>query len=75
MANKWTEEKFKKLMGERFGGTYKVLSKFIGYRSKVLLEHTNCGNIFEVTPASFLYSPISGHMKCPKCRNNKVNDD
>ncbi len=72
MVRKWTEEDFKNILFERYGETYKLISKFKNYRTKVKIRHKLCGYEFEVTPASFLYSPINGNTKCPKCRRDNT---
>ncbi|UYO61806.1 hypothetical protein LNN31_13575 [Acetobacterium wieringae] len=45
------------------GDEYTFLEKYKGARSKIKIQHNECGHVYEVTPSAF----ISKGRRCPKC--------
>lgn len=70
--NKWkrTTEDFKKEIQNICGDEYKLLSEYKGTNEKVLLEHTKCGNVYEVLPREFKKG-----KRCPKCMRPNYNQN
>ena len=64
MSQKLTTEIFVNRMKQKYGNDYKVLSKYIDAKTKILIEH-KCGHQFKIRPDYML----SGNCKCPKCNN------
>ena len=59
------EEQIKALVGDE----YTLVGEYKNVRTKVKLRHNTCGNVFEMTPASF----INGH-RCV-CRGHILEED
>jgi hypothetical protein len=64
---KKTPEEFKQEVFDLVGNEYTVLSDYKGANIKVKMKHNTCGNIYEVTPNSFLYG-----RRCSNCKNKKT---
>ena len=65
---KKTTEQFSQEVHQRVGDEYEVRSEYISAKDYVEIMHHNCGNIYEVTPDSFL----NKNTRCPKCAKNKT---
>jgi hypothetical protein len=65
MAKKTTEE-FKLEISKLTDNKYELLSEYIDNKTKVIVHHTECGNVYEVKPGNF----ISG-KRCPICNESK----
>lgn len=69
MPKKKTQEEFEKDVFNKLGSEYKVLDEYKGAHSKIILYHSKCGTLFELSPYQF----IKGHQKkyCPICYYKK----
>lgn len=47
---------------------YRIVGRYKGYREFIELEHLDCNNVFEVTPANF----INRGTRCPKCARKNL---
>lgn len=68
--NKFTTDKFKLRVYDLVGDEYTVLGEYVNAKTKILIQHNACGNIYEVRPDNFL----SGN-RCPKCKRPNYNRD
>lgn len=57
-----TTESFAKEITEKYLGEFELVGEYINARTKTLIKHTKCGEIFPKTPADLL----SGYL-CPVC--------
>lgn len=64
--NRKTHEQFVREVEELVGDEYIVKSPYVLSKERIVMEHKNCGEEWQVTPAAFL----SGH-RCPTCAGNK----
>lgn len=53
-TRKKTTQEFEKEINELTNNGYSVLSEYVNNRHDIKLKHLRCGNIFDVTPYSFL---------------------
>ena len=58
-----TNQEFKQEIKNLVNDEYTVLSKYVNRHTKVQMRHNKCGNVWYVTPSSFLEG-----SRCPKCR-------
>ncbi|TDX48334.1 DUF2726 domain-containing protein [Orenia marismortui] len=61
-----SNNQFKIEVRELVGDEYTVLGKYINYGTKIKIRHNNCGNVYDVTPRSFVYHG----NRCPYCKNS-----
>ena len=62
MVRKKTDTEFKHEVADLVGNEYVFLDTYINARTKLRVKHINCGNIYKVTPISFLKG-----TRCPYC--------
>lgn len=61
-AHKKNTKIFKKEVYDKYNGEYELLSEYVNNKTKVLIVHHYCEEIYKVTPHDFL----TGY-RCPKC--------
>ncbi|MEH7457484.1 hypothetical protein V7183_09625 [Bacillus sp. JJ1127] len=61
-----THAQFETEVFDLVGDKYLVLSKYKNWMTKVKMQHNECGNVYEVTPNSFLRG-----SRCPVCMLRK----
>lgn len=73
MPQRKTDEEFQREVHEKNGVNYTVIGHYVNTHTKIKIKHEVCGQIFEVTPASFLRY----HGTCPCLRSNhlKTNEE
>lgn len=64
---KRTTESLSKEINAITNGHYSLQSEFISVVKKVTIKHNDCGNVYRVTPAHFLYDG----RRCPICSRIK----
>ncbi len=62
-----TDDEFKQEVHELVGDEYTFLDTYVNNVTKLKVKHNTCGNIYEVTPSSFL-----GGSHCPHCNAGGV---
>lgn len=62
MVRKKTDTEFKQEVVDLVGNEYVFLDSYVNARTKLRVKHVNCGNIYKVTPISFLKG-----TRCPYC--------
>jgi uncharacterized protein with PIN domain len=63
---KKTNNQFVNYLKKSVGSEYVLLSNYVNSKTKVLLKHNKCGNVYEVTPNNFM----TGY-RCPFCNSPK----
>lgn len=61
-----THEQFSAEVLETTGGEYRAAGTYVNNKTKVLLEHVECGHQWEILPVNFLKP---GGNRCPRCRS------
>lgn len=69
MSKKKTHQEFIKEVQQLTNNEYQVLDEYINSTTKIKFKHIVCGNIFEMTPNSFLMG-----CRCPKCSSKQGHD-
>ena len=60
---------FKKEVYDLVGKEYTLLDTYVNNKTKIRVNHTRCGNTYEICPSSFLREPY-----CPYCSGSKKTD-
>lgn len=66
MGVRKTTKQFNEEVKNKTNNKYKVIGKYINAHTKIKIKHSECGNVFKMTPNHFL----SGN-RCPKCSLEK----
>lgn len=67
MVRRKTNEEFVKQVKELVDDDYTFLEPYKNSRTKLLVRHNVCGNVYRVVPDSFLNG-----RRCPRCRRKEV---
>lgn len=74
-----TTKQFKEEIFNIFGDEYEVVGEYVNAKTPIMMKHTECGNMWEIAPTSFLRyktctfctSRSKGEDKIAKILNNK----
>jgi very-short-patch-repair endonuclease len=61
-----THEQYAAEVVEVTNGEYRAVGTYVNSRTKVLIEHVECGHQWEILPVNFLKP---GGNRCPRCRS------